>query len=57
MRTLTHISPALTSENTLQYSMALLQDHLTFLTHQGTRWQTDAIWRSLVAAAVQGTSI
>jgi putative transposase len=30
---------------------------LTFVTHQGTQWQTAAIWRSLVAAAVQGTSI
>jgi putative transposase len=57
MRTLTSAPPALTSEDTLKYSIALLQEHLTFLTHQGRHWQTDDIWRSLVAAAAQGTSI
>lgn len=57
MRTLTSAPPALTSEDTLEYSIALLQAHLTFVTHQGTHWQTNDIWRSLVAAAAQGTSI
>jgi putative transposase len=41
----------------LEYSIALLQEHLTFLQHTGTQWQTDAIWRVLLSAAVQATSI
>ena len=53
------ISPApdLTSADVLEYSTALLQEHLYFVAHSGAHWQTCDIWRVLLAAASQASTI
>jgi Transposase DDE domain len=49
--------PALTSADVLEYSTALLQEHLYFVAHSGARWQTCDVWRVLLAAASQASTI
>jgi len=48
---------ALTSADVLEYSTALLQEYLNFVAHSGARWQTCDIWRVLLAAASQASTI
>ena len=49
--------PALTSTEVLEYSTTLLQEQVSLLEHQGTRWHTPDLWRVLLAAAVQRSTI
>ncbi len=47
----------LTSQDTLEYTISLLQEYLTLLAHSGTKWQTSDVWQVLVRAAADGATI
>lgn len=47
----------LTSRATLEYTISLLQNYLTMLSHSGSQWQTSDVWQVLLDAAAQGSTI